>query len=99
MKHFICPRCYASQELKHLYFMSMNSTWRCPRCNILLKPKNLTGMSNYIGMVIVVIPANILLFFFKLSFLKTITIVCILGIFFYLFSLLYFYKTTIFEEA
>src|SRR5690606_18217516 len=99
MNNFTCPRCNTKQKVKHLYWMSMHSSWRCHKCNAVLKPKNITGMSNYVGIFVVVIPAYILLFFFKSSFLKTIVIVSILGLLFYIFSLFYFYITIVLEET
>jgi len=96
MKKFICPRCYASQKLKHLYFLSMNSSWRCPECNILLKPKKLTARLTYLGILIISICAIIFLSFLKLSLLKAIIIAPIIGFFI---SLLSIYKTIILEEV
>lgn len=79
--------------------MSMYSSWRCHKCNAQLKPKNISGISNYIGAIGVIIPGYILLFYFKISFLLTMAILTSIGVLLYLVSLVYFYKTTLLEEV
>lgn len=99
MNNFSCPKCKTKQSLKHLYLMSKYSTWECDSCTVVLKPKDITGMSNYISMYTTIFFGYILLFVFKVHFLKTMLLLVLLGCFIYLGSLVYFYKTTYLEEV
>lgn len=99
MKNFSCPTCKRKQALKHLFLMGKLSTWNCDNCNRLLKPKNLSNKSNYIGMAVIVIPGYILLHIVKMPFRPAMLFLTLLGILFYLASLVYFYKTTYLEEV
>lgn len=98
-KHFQCPNCHSKQNLKHLYWMSKYSMWPCHSCGVQLKPKNISIISNLIGILIVVIPANIMLYRWHFSLWKTFLICMLIGGIFYLFSLIYFYRTTELEQA
>lgn len=98
-QNFSCPNCKKQQKLKHLILMSSQSTWICDYCSTLIKPVELSVISNIIGFLSVVIPAYFCLFILKYSIGKTILISLLIAVSTYLISLVYYYYTTKLEEV
>jgi hypothetical protein len=101
--HFSCPRCQTRQPLSFIFKNLKNNTFICSECNSELKPI----LNNWVykqwvytpilGFSSVVIPANIALYYFKKSFLFSITLALLSGLFVWFIYLLFVYKTTKFK--
>lgn len=95
---FKCPNCKNKQHLKNLFLMNRDSSWRCHKCNTLIKPKNLSSNSNIIGFLSVVFPSYFSIFILKYKLLPSLLVGLLFGLLTYILSLVYFYKNCQLEE-
>lgn len=99
MKNFKCPKCKNSISLKELFCFKRNHQTICSNCKAILSPKKIKSF-NWgfgIGFSAVVIPAQIVLFYFN-DFLMAAYVGLLGSIIGILFVSLYTYLTTAFEE-
>lgn len=102
-KHFSCPQCSQKQPFNTLFKNLKDNTFSCPKCQTTIKAElNNWVLKNWftiniIGFASVVVPAQILLYYFDKSFLFSITSAALFGIFVASIYIGFVYKTTFFK--
>ena len=92
-KSFTCPVCGERQKFKHLILLSNRSAWHCHKCHTLLQPEALPENAIGIGFFSVVVPSFFSRYVLDFDFFKTMITGLLSGLFVYVLSLVYFFKT------
>jgi len=100
--NFICPNCQSKQKLKHLIFLSNNSTWHCHKCNSSLKPQRKPLAGVLIGLfagLFGAMPTYYSMFILNFKLITSLSIGILMGVFTYFIVLWYYHYSVIFEKV
>lgn len=91
MKNFSCPNCSSKQKIKILFFANNNTSWRCHKCNTLLKFEKFNNSAFMFGFLSTAVPAYIALNILYFEIFNSLFIGFIFGLVYYLIVVLYYY--------
>lgn len=91
---FQCPSCGENQRLNKVFLMGNHSHWECHNCQTEIRPEKLSTIGMALGAFSTTVPAMIALHIYEKPIGLSLGIGLLTGVFAYLGTIFYYYKTT-----